>query len=84
MLGDELSSVTNTEDGDSEFVYLWIELRCAFDVDALGASRQDDCHRCPFLDFGGADPVRDYFRIDLRLPHSAGDELGVLGTKVND
>ena len=35
-------------------------------------------------DLGGGDPMRDDLGVHLQLAHASGDQLGVLGTEVDD
>ena len=84
LLRNQLRPVTDAQDRDTEFVNSRIQRWGAIDVNALGASRQND--RCGLAtdDFGGSDAMRHNLAVHVELAHAARDELRILGTKVND
>ena len=84
LLADQLGAVADAEHGNAEFVDRRIERWCPVDVDALGASRQDDRRRLAVGDLVGGDPMRDDLGVHLQLAHPTGDQLGVLGAEVDD
>ena len=84
LLRNQLRPVTDAQDRDTEFVDSRIQRWGAIDVNALGASRQNDRSGLTTDDFFGSNAVGHYFAIHVELTHAARNELRVLGTKVND
>ena len=84
LLGDELGAVADPEDRHTELVDRRIEPRCAVDMDALGAARQDDRRRIAIDHLGRRHAVRHDLGVHVELADPAGDELGVLSAEVDD
>ena len=78
----QLHAVADAEHWDPESEYPWIAPRgCRF-VDARRAAREDDALRREGPDAFRGDVVADDLTVDMLLADAAGDQLGVLRTKV--
>ena len=84
LLGDQLGAVADAQDRDAELVDRRVERRRTVDVDALGTAGQDQRRRPALGDLGGGDAVGHDLRVHGQFAHPAGDQLGVLGTEVDD
>lgn len=84
VMGHELHAVTDAKDGDTEVKDRRIGLGCAFGVDAGRATAENDAARVEFGDFGGGEVVANDLRVDLGFADTPSDDLGVLGTEVEN
>ena len=84
LMGHELHSVADPKDGDAEVKDRRIGLGSAFTVDATGATTEDDAARVEVSDFGGGEIVANDLRVDLGFADATSDDLGVLGTEVEN
>ena len=84
LLRDQLGAVTDPEHGNAEVVDPGVERRRTLDVHALRAARQDDRRRGALFHLSGRDAVGNDLGVHLQLADAPGDELGVLGTEVDD
>ena len=83
-LRHRLEAVAHPEDRDLGLEQRRVDRGRARRVDRGRPTRQDDRGRVPGQHLGDRQVVRDDLGVDLRLAHSAGDELGVLGSEVDD
>ena len=84
LLGHGLHAVA---DAQQRNVQVEDRLRCARAVgfvDRLGAASEDDAARIEFADRFIVHVERVQFAVDTDLAHAAGDQLGVLGTEIED
>jgi len=80
----ELDAVADAEDGDAQLEEGGVGHRCVFGEHAARATGEDDANDAVCLQLrGGRAEVVD-FGEDLALADAAGDDLGVLGTKIED
>lgn len=84
VMRHELHAVADAKDGDTEFKDRGIGLGRAFGVDAGRATAEDDAARMEFGDFGGGEVVANDLRVDLGFTDAPSDDLGVLGTEVEN
>ena len=61
LLGDELTTVTNTQHRNAQFVDAWVQTRRTLNVHALWPARQNDGGRLAALHFVGSNAMRDDF-----------------------
>jgi len=81
---EELHPVAQAKHGRVQLQELWIGGGDAFTVDGVGTAREDDPLRLPLPDpVHGASRWMD-LAVDVGLPHPPGDQLGVLGSEVDD
>ncbi len=84
LLGHGLHAVADTEDGHAQFKYGLRAARAVGFVHGLGATGEDDAFRCEFADRFVVHVERVQFAVHTDFTHAAGDQLGVLGTEVED
>ncbi len=84
LLGNELGSVANAQDGNAELVDGGIEPGRVLDVDRGRPAGQDDGGRGLGRQRLGGDVVGHDLGIDPQLADSASDQLRVLGAEVDD
>jgi hypothetical protein len=79
-----LHPVTDAENRNPEIKDTRVHTRTSFLIDAGRASGQYDPFRRQDLDLRGGNGRGLYLAVDMSFPHPPGDELIVLGTKIND
>jgi hypothetical protein len=84
LMGHELHAVADAKDGDTEVKDRRIGLGRAFGVDAGRATAEDDATRVEFGDFLGGEVVANDLGVDLGFADAPSDDLGVLGTEVEN
>ena len=80
----ELETVADSQDRDSETEDPRIRPRCMLFVDRGGPAGQDNALRPEFPDSADVDTRRLDLAVYLMLPNTAGDQLVVLGSEVDD
>ncbi|CRM87606.1 hypothetical protein [Pseudomonas sp. 22 E 5] len=84
LLGHGLHAVADTEDGHAQVEYGLRATRAVGFVHGLGATGKDDAFRGEFADRFVIHVERVQFAVHADFTHAAGDQLGVLGTEVED
>ena len=84
VMRHELHAVADAKDGDTEVKDRRIGLGRAFGVDAGRATAEDDAARVEFGDFVGGEVVANDLGVDLGFADATSDDLGVLGTEVEN
>ena len=82
--GGHLHAVTDAEDGDAQIINRGISQRGARLKHAGRATGQDDPGRLAARQFGCGGVIPDDFRIHLLFADPAGNQLGVLGSDIED
>lgn len=83
-LGHQLEAVAHAEDRHAGLEDRAVELRRALFVDRRGAAGEDDRLGVLGEHLGDRHAARHDLAVDPGLTHPTGDELGVLGTEVDD
>jgi len=83
-VGHGLEAVADAEDRNPGFEQVSAHARGAFGVHARGSAGEDDGGRVLGQQLLGAVGMRNHFRIHIRFPDAAGNQLRVLGTVVNN
>ena len=84
QLGGQLRAVANAEHRNTEFVDFWRNRRRAFVVDRRWTTREHHADGRQRAQFFHADVERVDLAVHLLLANAAGDELGVLRSKIED
>ena len=83
-VGERLHPIANAEDGKSRFQDEILNVWRASLVDGFRSAGEDESLRLDGKDFFLRRVPREQLAIDLRLAHAARDQLGVLGTEIED
>ena len=84
LLHHQLHAVADPQHRDAQVPQGRVAAGCAFFVDRAGAAAEDDPLRGQSPQLLGGDGVRQHEGEHLRFAHPAGDQLGILGTKIKD
>ena len=85
IAGEKLHAVADTEDRKAQIVDRRVNLWSLRSVDACGTTREDDPLHGPVSDdLAGLGCVRQYLGKDPALTHASGNDLRVLGSKIED
>jgi len=84
LLGHGLHAVADTEDGHAQVEYGLRATRAVGFVHGLRATGKDDAFRCEFADRFVVHVERMQFAVHTDFTHAASDQLGVLGTEIED
>src|SRR6516162_900429 len=84
MKGHQLDSITNPQNGKSQFEDLRIQLRSIGSENAGRTSGKNNAARACFADLLRTHTKRQDLRVDAAFPDPARDYLGILGAKVQD
>ena len=76
--------VTDSEHRNAERKNLWIDLRCAFVVNAGGSTGKDQPLRLRSSDFRDRCVETDDLRVHLALTDSSRYDLGILRAEIED
>ena len=83
-VGEGLHPITDAEDGKSAFKDELLDVRCVLLVDRFGTAGQNKSLRWDRKDFFLRRIPWEEFAIDLRFAYAPGDDLGILGTEVQN
>ena len=83
-VGDELHAIANAENRDAEVVDFFVHLRSLRRINAGRAARENDAGRAEFFDLRGFGAEGEDFGVDATLANAAGNDLGVLGTEIEN
>src|SRR6185369_17696051 len=84
MAAHQLHSVTDAEHRHPQFEQFLRNGGSTFVINRAGAARKDDPAWCKGADRGKIHVKGVQFAIDVGFPDPAGDQLGVLGTEVEN
>lgn len=84
LLGHGLHAVANTQHRHIQVKHGLRSARAVGFVDRLGAAGKDDAARVEFADRFIVHVERVQFAVHADFAHAAGDQLGVLGTEIED
>ena len=82
--GHDLEAVANAEDRQPQLEDLLVELRRALCVHRRRAAGENQRLRVLLADFCGGDGGRNHLGENVRLAHTAGDQLRVLRAEIED
>lgn len=77
-VGDLLKAVAYSEDRYVQVEVCWVDMGCAFFVDAGGSARQDDASRLP-VEVGKLLGAREHLRVDMEISEAAGNQVSAGG-----
>ena len=82
MVGHQLAAVADTQDGHAPGENFGVHLGGSVQIDAVGATGEDDADGVHGFQLRQGGGVRLYLAVNAAFPHPAGDELVVLAAKV--
>ncbi len=83
-MGEQLHPVAQAQDGQAGFEHIRQQGRRTFGIDRGRSAGEDEAFGMERQHFFGGGVPGEEFAVDVRLAHPAGDQLGVLGTEVED
>src|SRR5258708_5406238 len=83
-IAHKLHAIANAEDGDAEFKDIRVRMRRGLCVNTLRAAGEDDADHAFRAELRGRRAEMVDLRVDLALADAARDDLGELGTEIED
>ncbi len=80
----ELHSITDAQDRQTQFIQRRVDQRRSGCVDAVRAARKHDPPRLPGQDLIQRRRIRQQLAVHAALADTAGDQLAILGAKIED
>ena len=84
LLRHELAAIADAEDGNAQRKDCRIHVRCAFIIDAVRPTGEDNTGRVERADFLHSGRIGLQLAVDVLLSHAAGNELVVLSAEVQN
>jgi hypothetical protein len=84
VMSDELKSVADAENGNSQVKDFAVAERGLRFIDTLWSARKDNGPRFKAFDFIYGNIKGMDFRINTQFPHLSGNELRILGPEIQD
>jgi len=84
VVGNELESVADTKNGNSQLEEAWIRMRRVSLIDAFWPAGQDDGTRGESFYFLEGKVIGMDFRINAKFADFSGNKLGILRPKIKD